>query len=99
MSMRVISVKRLKDFWAKHPSSRSQLEVWYAEVKKSKWRSPGDIIKRYKTASELKNNRVVFRIKGNEYRLVAAIRYDMQIVFVRFIGTHSEYDKINAEEI
>lgn len=97
--MRVISVKTLKDFWAKHPSSKSQLEVWFAEAKKSNWKSPGDILKRYKTASALRNNRIVFRIKGNEYRLVVAIRYDLQIVFIRFIGTHSEYDKINAEEI
>ena len=99
MDMRVISVKRLKVFWSKHPAGKSRLEAWFAEAKKSKWRTPDDIRKKYKTASLLKNNRVVFRIKGNEYRLVAAIRYDLQIVFIRFIGTHSEYDRINAKEI
>jgi len=97
--MRVISVKRLKNFWIKHPASKSQLEVWFAEAKKSHWKSPGDVRKKFKTASILKNNRVVFRIKGNEFRLIVAIRYDKQIVFVRFVGTHSEYDKINAEVI
>lgn len=97
--MRVISVKRLKDFWIKHPSSKPQLEIWFAEAKKSHWKSPGDVHNKYKTASILKNNRVVFRIKSNKFKLIVAIRYDKQIVFVRFIGTHSEYDKINAEEI
>ena len=75
------------------------MRAWYAEAKKAEWKGPQDIKTEYRTASILRNNRVVFNIKGNTYRLVAAIKYESQIVYVRFIGAHVEYDKINAEEI
>ena len=75
------------------------MRTWYAVVKDAVWISPADVKERYPDASTLKNNRVVFNIKGNDYRLVAAIHYDKQRVFVRFIGTHAQYDKIDSETI
>lgn len=97
--MRVISVKRLTLFWKKHPDAESPLRAWNTEAKKARWKGPHDIKAEYRTASILRNNRVVFNIKGNTYRLVIAVNYEFQIVYIRFIGTHVGYDKINAEEI
>ncbi len=97
--MRVISVKALKLFWEKHPDAENPLRAWYTETKKARWKSPQDIKAEYRTASILRHSRVVFNIKGNTYRLVAAVKYEFQIVYIRFIGTHEAYDKINAEEI
>ncbi|MBI5416656.1 type II toxin-antitoxin system HigB family toxin [Candidatus Poribacteria bacterium] len=97
--MRIISVKKLREFWGKHSDSEQPLRAWYAEAKKSNWNNPKDIKRMYCSVSILKDNRVVFNIKGNTYRLVTAINYDYKIVFIRFIGTHREYDRINAEEV
>jgi mRNA interferase HigB len=97
--MRVISVRTLKLFWEKHPDAENALRAWYTEAKKARWKGPQNIKAEYRTASILRNNRVVFNIKGNTYRLVVAVKYDFQIVYIRFIGTHMAYDKINAEEI
>jgi mRNA interferase HigB len=97
--MRVISVRTLKSFWEKHPDAENALRAWYTEAKKARWKGPQNIKAEYRTASILRNNRVVFNIKGNTYRLVVAVKYDFQIVYIRFIGTHMAYDKINAEEI
>jgi mRNA interferase HigB len=97
--MRVISVKTLKLFWEKHPDAENPLRAWYTEAKKATWKSQQDIKAEYRTASILRHSRVVFNIKGNTYRLVAAVKYEFQIVYIRFIGTHEAYDKINAEEI
>jgi len=79
--------------------AKSPLRAWYTEAKKSRWKGPQDIKTEYRTASILRNNRVVFNIKGNAYRLVVAVKYDFQIVYIRFIGTHAAYDNIKAEEI
>ena len=97
--MRIIAIKTIRNFWLKHSDAEQPLRAWFAEAKKANWKNPADITKQYRTASILKNNRVVFNIKGNDYRLVAAINYDFKIVYIRFIGTHKEYDKINAKEI
>lgn len=97
--MRIIAIKILKDFWKRHPDAEQPLRAWYAEAKNADWKKPTDITKLYRTASILVKNRVVFNTKGNAYRLVAAINYNYRIVYIRFIGTHKEYDKINAEEI
>lgn len=97
--MRVISIKKLKDFWQKHKEAEQPLKAWYAEAKKAVWLKPADISRHYRSASIIKNNRVAFNIKGNLYRLIVAINYDHQIVYIRFVGTHKEYDKIIAEEI
>lgn len=97
--MRVIAIKKLKDFWRNHADAEQPLRAWYSEAVNSVWNNPNDIKKFYRTASILKNNRVVFNIKGNNYRLVVAINYSYKIIYIRFIGTHTEYDKINAEKI
>lgn len=99
--MRIISIKTIKDFWEnkKYKDSEQALKSWYHEVKKEKWNSPHDIKKKYKSASILNDRRVVFNIKGNQYRLIVIINYILEIVFIRFIGTHEEYNKINANKI
>ncbi len=75
------------------------MRAWYTETKKAQWQGPRDVKAEYRTASILRNNRVVFNIKGNTYRLAIAVKYEFQIAYIRFIGTHAEYNKINAEEI
>jgi len=97
--LRVISKKILREFWQKHADSEQQLKSWYQETSKVEWKNPNEIKSDYPSASILNNNRVVFNIKGNNYRLIVRINYDYQMVWIRFVGTHSEYDKINANEI
>ena len=99
--MRIISVKTIKDFWGndKYRDAEQPLKAWHHEAKQAKWKSPNEIKFKYRSASILNNNRVVFNIKGNQYRLVVAVNYNFQIIFIRFIGTHKEYDKINAQTI
>jgi mRNA interferase HigB len=97
--MRVIAKKALRDFWQKHADSAEQLKTWYREASKANWKSPVDIKAEYANASILKSGRVVFNICGNKYRLIVEINYIRQWVFIRFIGTHTEYDKVDAEKI
>jgi mRNA interferase HigB len=97
--MNVISKRTIVKFYEKYPDSKTALEVWYADTKKSIWTTSNDIKRIYKNASFLADNRVVFNIKGNSYRLIVHIDYLRKIVRVKFIGTHSQYDKINAVEI
>jgi mRNA interferase HigB len=97
--MRVISRKKLREFWKKHPDVRQSLQAWYADVKQADWETPTDIKNIYNNVSFVANNRVVFNIKGNKYRLVVAVQYKHRIVYIRFIGTHREYDKIDAASI
>ena len=79
--------------------SKNSLESWYKEVLKSTWKNPNEIKEQYKSASTVGNNRVVFNIHGNKYRLIVKINYFAKIIFIRFIGTHKQYDSINAMEI
>ena len=97
--MRVVAKKILRYFWEKHTDSEDQLKTWYKEASKANWESPNDIKSQYIKASILKNNRVVFNICGNSYRLIVKINYDRSWVFIRFIGTHNEYDNVDAENI
>ena len=97
--MRIIARRTLKEFWEKHTDSEQQLKSWYHDAKNSEWKSPSDIKKLYPSGSFLSDNRVVFNIKGNHYRLIVKINYDLKIVYIRFIGTHKEYDKIDASII
>ncbi|MBN8570986.1 MAG: type II toxin-antitoxin system HigB family toxin [Ignavibacteria bacterium] len=97
--MRIISRKTLREFWEKHKDCEQQLKSWYKEAEEAYWKSPKDIKKDYPSASILADNRVVFNIKGNTYRLIVKINYDYGMVWIRFAGTHAEYDKINAEKI
>jgi len=99
--VRVISVKKLKDFWSKsaYQDSEQALRAWYAEVKKGNWSNSYQIKQIYRTASIVGNKRVVFNICGNRYRLVVAVKYEFKIFYIRFIGTHSQYDNIDVKEI
>ncbi|MBI3538364.1 MAG: type II toxin-antitoxin system HigB family toxin [Chloroflexi bacterium] len=97
--MRVISRKALREFWELHPDARQALQSWYADVKHAKWKSPSEIKDVYRYASIVTNNRVVFNIKGNHYRVIVAIQYQFGIVYIRFVGTHQEYDTIDAATI
>lgn len=97
--MRIIAKKSLKVFWEVYPECEQQLKSWYQEASNAQWSNPNDIKKDYPAASILTDNRVVFNIKGNHYRLIVKINYDYHIVWIRFVGTHTEYDKINAKTI
>lgn len=97
--MNIISVKTLRDFWAANPDSEQPLKAWVDEVRKADWKTPADIKRQYRSASILKNRRVVFNIKGNNYRLIVAIAYQRGWIFVKFVGTHKEYDSIDAGTI
>jgi mRNA interferase HigB len=97
--MRVIAKKILREFWLKQTDSEQQLRTWFKEASKAKWISPNDLKLDYPKASILKGGRVVFNICGNKYRLVVKINYLRQWVFIRFVGTHSGYSKINANTI
>lgn len=97
--MRVIAKKVLRDFWHTHTDSEEFLKSWYKEASRAIWNNPVDIKNKYAKASILKNGRVVFNICGNKYRLIVDINYERKWVFIRFIGTHSEYDKIDANTI
>lgn len=97
--MRVIAKAILRNFWNKHPDIEQQLKSWYLEASKSAWKKPDDIKKEYPSASFIGNDRIVFNIKGNNYRLIVKINYQYQMIWIRFIGTHSEYDRINAFKI
>jgi len=94
--MRIIAKSTLREYWLTHADSEQALKSWYQETEKSTWRGPADIKLNYPGASILANNRVIFNIKGNTYRLIVKINYPYQMVWIRFIGTHAEYDKIDA---
>ena len=96
---RIIAKKTLRDYWEKHSDCEQYLKTWYETAKTANWESPSDIKRTYANASILHNSRVVFNIKGNSYRLIVKFNYERKWAFIRFIGTHAEYDKIDAETI
>lgn len=87
------------DYWTKVPAAKSELEAWHAEAGSADWATPADVKAKYGSASILRDGRVVFNICGNKHRLVVWINYDYRTIYVRFLGTHGEYDKINAQEV
>lgn len=97
--MRVIAKKRLVEYWQKHPETEQPLKAWYDETIKAEWQTPQDIKRQYIHASFVANNRVVFNIKGNAYRLIVAVAYRIGAVYIKFIGTHKQYDKVDAATI
>jgi len=97
--VRIIAKRTLRAYWSKRKDCEQQLKAWYKEAEEARWKKANDIKRDYPSASIIPDNRVVFNIKGNQYRLVVRINYDYGIVWIRFIGTHGEYDKINATKI
>jgi mRNA interferase HigB len=97
--MRIISRSLLREFWEKHPDAAIPLQTWYYDVAHASWKSPADIKAVYRSASFIANNRVVFNIKGNRYRLVVVAKYQYDIVYIRFVGTHEEYARIDAATV
>jgi mRNA interferase HigB len=98
-SMRVIAVSTLRTFWEMHPFAEQPLKAWYEEATSAAWTQPADIKEQYGSASVLPNRRVVFNIKGNDYRLIVAIAYKLQVVYIKFVGTHKEYDAVDANTV
>lgn len=97
--MRIIARKVLCEFWEHHPEAEAALKAWFHDVQHAQWVSPHDIRQVYATASIIEQHRVVFNIRGNQYRLVVAINYAYHVVYVRFVGTHHDYDRIDATTI
>jgi mRNA interferase HigB len=97
--VRVFNRSTVKAFADKHAEARQPLFAWFAEVEKATWSGPSDIKKRYPAASTVNDERVVFNIKGNRYRVIVAIKYEFFAVYIRFIGTHVEYDDEDAATI
>lgn len=97
--MRIIAKRTLRDFWEKHSRAEQPLRSWHAVVARADWSSPSKVKAAYRSASIVGGDRVVFDIGGNRYRLVARLDYEHRIVFVRFIGTHAEYDKIDVSRV
>ncbi|PKM11001.1 MAG: addiction module toxin RelE [Gammaproteobacteria bacterium HGW-Gammaproteobacteria-5] len=97
--MRVIAMSTLKGFWTLHPDAEQPLKAWYDEAKHATWTTPQDIKDRYANASFVGKNRVVFNIKGNDYRLIVAVAHRFQAVYIKFIGTHAEYDRVDAATV
>lgn len=97
--MRIIARRTLREFWESHPDAEEPLLAWFREVQKEDWDTPAKVKGKYGSASIVGNNRVVFNIKGNAHRLVVAINYPYRVVYIRFVGTHAEYDGIDVEEV
>ncbi|MGH6897158.1 MAG: type II toxin-antitoxin system HigB family toxin [Geminicoccaceae bacterium] len=97
--MRIIAKRALRELWRRVPQAKEPLRAWYADARAADWASPNAIKARYRSAGILGNNRIVFDIAGNKYRLVVRINYHYRVVYVRFVGTHAEYDRIDAEVV
>jgi mRNA interferase HigB len=97
--MRIVAKRALREFWEQFPETQESLLAWYREVEKEDWDGPAKVKEKYRSASIIKGSRVVFNIKGNDYRLVVKVNYPYRMIYIRFVGTHAEYDKINVEEV
>jgi mRNA interferase HigB len=96
---RIFAKSTLREFWEKYPESEQYLKTWFDTVKNSDWKNPADVKQTYANASIMRDSRIVFNIKGNAFRLVAKFNFEKQWVFIRFIGTHEQYDKIDVSTI
>jgi len=99
--VRIIAFRTLREFWEKpeYSDSETSLRSWYHDVKSADWKNSNELKQQYKNASIVGEGKVVFNIKGNIYRLVVSIDYELQVIFIRFIGTHKQYNKIDAKTI
>ena len=96
---RIFAKKTLRDYWKRHPDTEQYLKTWYDTAMNSHWRTPNDVKLTYANASILKGNRIVFNIKGNSHRLIAKFNFEKQWIFIMFIGTHKEYERIDANTV
>lgn len=97
--MRIIAKRTLREFWERHPEAEAPLLAWFREVEQEDWDTPAKVKEKYRSVSIVGDSRAVFNIKGNDYRLVVKINYPYRVIYVRFVGTHAEYDAIDAEEV
>jgi mRNA interferase HigB len=97
--MRIVALSTLRAFWLKHPDAEVPLRAWYTLASRANWKTPTQIKDAYRAASFVGSNRVVFNIKGNDYRLVVLLRYDKGLMFVRFVGTHAQYDRTDVTTV
>jgi mRNA interferase HigB len=99
--MRIISRKTLRQFWEdrRYADAEQPLKAWFREASKGDWVNPADVKALYRSASVVGNNRIVFNIAGNKYRLVVKINYAYRVLYIRFVGTHPQYDEIDATEV
>ena len=97
--MRVIAKAPLREFWMRHADAEDALKAWLADAQKSEWNSPNDITAQYANAGILGDSRVCFNIRGNRYRLIVKVLYQAQVVYIKFVGTHADYDKVDAETV
>ena len=97
--MKIIAISTLREFSEKHPQAEMPLRAWFADASRADWQNSSAVKTAHRNASFVGNNRVVFNIKGNDFRLVVAVHYNRRMMYVRFVGTHVEYDAINVERI
>jgi mRNA interferase HigB len=97
--VRIVAKRTLRAFWNRYPKSKGPLEAWHQEVARADWATPSELKAQFRSASVLQDNRVVFNIAGNQYRLIVKINYPYRIAYIRFIGVHADYDAIDATTI
>ena len=97
--MRIIAKRTLREFWQKNPTAAEPLRSWYREVEKAGWDMPANVKETYRSARIVSDRRIIFNVRGNQFRLVVRVNYQLGIVYVRFIGTHAEYDNIDIKEV
>lgn len=97
--MRVISIKPLREFWKTHQQAEQPLKTWYQDIENANWKSPQELKRQYRNASIITGKRIVFNIKGNDYRLAVDIEFSIGIIFIVWIGTHAEYDNIDIKKV
>lgn len=97
--MRIIKAKTLREYWQKHPDAESALQEWIRETRAADWETPHDVLQRFPNVRTLKDNRLVFNIKGNDYRLIVHVFYPAKVVYVKWFGTHAEYDHIDPVSV
>jgi len=97
--VRIIAKRTLREFWKRHPKAKGPLEAWHQEVVRADWANPSAVKTQFRSASILQGNRVAFNISGNHYRLIVKINYPYRVVYVRFIGTHGDYDAVDVTTI
>lgn len=99
-TMQIVAKRTLIEFWTRHPQSELPLRAWFSVVNKATWQTPNDVKDMFGASVDfVADNRIVFDISGNKYRLIVRVSYVYKRVLIKFVGTHAEYDKINAEEV